>query len=399
MAITFAEPGGDATYNATNGANGGFWGEVGVAPAVATDFVHGSHTYSIKFRPNFADRLATQRGIISGAGARISFWAYFVAFGVDTGRMLLVNDSAGLTTLYMTATTGGALGVVDGSNNTVVNSSINLSTGQWYRISLAMTISSTTVNRFELFVDGVSAGSATNVSLVRSGIDYVWFGNWTPDSTMDWRLSDTYIDNSSSLTDTGSIWITPKRPVSNGTANEFTTQIGSGGSGYGSGHSPQVNERPATLTNGWSLSNTTKATEEYTIEGLTVGDFNLTGATIVDYLGWVNTKVNSLANSPVHNIIVGGTATSITEDTGAAVYVKGKGSSTYPAGNTDIGMDAQYTTTPHLTSLFDCGIVFAYIPAVSGPANMKSYDGNLKANIKSMSGNLIANVKSFDGNS
>lgn len=37
--------------------------------------------------------------------------------------------------------------------------------------------------------------------------------------------------------------------------------------------------------------------------------------------------------------------------------------------------------------------------AASGPANLKSYDGNVKANIKSMNGNLIANVKSFDGNS
>lgn len=35
----------------------------------------------------------------------------------------------------------------------------------------------------------------------------------------------------------------------------------------------------------------------------------------------------------------------------------------------------------------------------SGPANLKSYDGNVKANIKSMNANLIANVKSFDGNS
>lgn len=34
----------------------------------------------------------------------------------------------------------------------------------------------------------------------------------------------------------------------------------------------------------------------------------------------------------------------------------------------------------------------------TGPANLKSLDGNLKANIKSISGNLIANVKKFDGN-
>lgn len=35
----------------------------------------------------------------------------------------------------------------------------------------------------------------------------------------------------------------------------------------------------------------------------------------------------------------------------------------------------------------------------SGPANLKSFDGNVKSNIKSISGNLIANIKSLDGNS
>lgn len=37
--------------------------------------------------------------------------------------------------------------------------------------------------------------------------------------------------------------------------------------------------------------------------------------------------------------------------------------------------------------------------SASGPTNLKSYDGNLKANIKSIAGNLIANVKSLSGNS
>jgi len=45
------------------------------------------------------------------------------------------------------------------------------------------------------------------------------------------------------------------------------------------------------------------------------------------------------------------------------------------------------------------GIVFSIAPAVAaGPANLKSYDTNLKANIKSMNTNLIANVKTFDTN-
>lgn len=36
--------------------------------------------------------------------------------------------------------------------------------------------------------------------------------------------------------------------------------------------------------------------------------------------------------------------------------------------------------------------------ASTGPTNLKSLDGNLKANIKSVSGNLIGNVKSISGN-
>jgi hypothetical protein len=43
-------------------------------------------------------------------------------------------------------------------------------------------------------------------------------------------------------------------------------------------------------------------------------------------------------------------------------------------------------------------VSFSPVPA-SGPANLKSYNGNAVANIKSMFGNVIANVKSFDGNS
>lgn len=38
-------------------------------------------------------------------------------------------------------------------------------------------------------------------------------------------------------------------------------------------------------------------------------------------------------------------------------------------------------------------------PFITGPANLKSYNTNLKANIKSINTNLIANVKSLNTNS
>jgi hypothetical protein len=41
---------------------------------------------------------------------------------------------------------------------------------------------------------------------------------------------------------------------------------------------------------------------------------------------------------------------------------------------------------------------FEFALAAAGPANLKSYNTNLKANIKTMNTNPIANVKTFDTN-
>lgn len=40
--------------------------------------------------------------------------------------------------------------------------------------------------------------------------------------------------------------------------------------------------------------------------------------------------------------------------------------------------------------------VFTVSTAAAGPANLKSYNTNLKANIKSINTNLIANVKTYN---
>jgi hypothetical protein len=176
-------------------------------------------------------------------------------------------------------------------------------------------------------------------------------------------MSDFYIDNSSSLTDTGNIWVTAKRPVANGTTNGFSTQIGSGGSGYGTGHSPQVNERPLSTTNGWSMVGAGSAvTEEYNIEGKSVGDIDISTATIIDWLGWVSIK--ALAGE-TGNVIIDGASVAQAITTTATLYTKIKGSATYPAGT---GADIGFQTTTALTtvSLYECGVIVAYIPASGG---------------------------------
>ncbi len=208
-------------------------------------------------------------------------------------------------------------------------------------------------------MNGVSNISITNATLNSTGSIQIRIGNSNVDATMDYRTSDHYIDNDSSLTDTGDVWVTAKRPVSNGAANNFTTQIGSGGSGYGTGHSPQVNERPLSTTNGWSMVGAGSAvTEEYNVESQTTGDINIRNSYIVDYVGWA--YMSSLVSETVQMIVNGvSTAQAITSTN--TMYTKVAGSTTYPAGTgTDIGV----TTDTSLTtvSLFETGIMVAYIP-------------------------------------
>ena len=60
---------------------------------------------------------------------------------------------------------------------------------------------------------------------------------------------------------------------------------------------------------------------------------------------------------------------------------------------------AAWTVTKDDPGFAWCSLSLSFKPAPAvGPANLKSYNTNLKANIKSIDTNLIANVKSFDTN-
>lgn len=362
MATEFLEPGGDANFE-INSSTGSFWSTNSGAPAIATDFVHGGHIKSIKYRPAFGDCLTTP-AVVSDAGSRISFYIYLATLSSATSIIFRAEVTRVGLRQNLRITSAGVLQLWNASVAQIGTNGATLSTGVWYRISLAYTITSTTVNRFELFVNGVSSISITNATLTTIGATFVSIGNVSSNATLDFRSSDHYIDNSSSLTDTGNIWVTAKRPNANGTTNGFTTQIGAGGSGYGSGHSPQVNERALSITNGWSMIGAgSEVTEEYNIESAATGDIDITADPtyqIVDWLGWISTK--ALVGETA-SVIIDGASVAQAITTSITLYTKIKGSSTYPSGaGADIGM---ITTTALTTvSLYECGVVVAYIPAV-----------------------------------
>lgn len=351
-ATKFLEPGSDATFTVVANSGAGFWDIVSGAPASVSDFVHGTHQRSIQCRPNNADVLFTTN--LADSGTRISMYVYLVAYPASN-RTLWDTNSAEFS---LGISTTGVLSFKGTSGST-------LALNTWYRISMAYTVTSSTVNEFRIFVNGVQDITKSNQVLSATGSTQLRFGNISTDTTYDVRFSDIYIDGLASLTDPGDIWVTAKRPFANGALNEFTTQIGAGGSGYGSGHSPQVNERPLSNTNGWSIQNAALKTEEYTIEGLSTGDFDLTTATLIDYIGWIDAKVGSNSTG---NIIVNGVTSNISVTTTEKIFTKKTTSSTYPSGTSAIGIDNNAVN--QLFSLYECGVLVAFIPSSSSHNNL-----------------------------
>jgi len=354
MATIFLEPGGDSDFGVA------LWAGVNTAPAVATDFVHGGHIKSIKYRAANADFVKTAVGSCVDAGGRFNCWIYLNVLNTAVAT-IIANDNSGGTLLYRVRLSAANKLQVWNASAQMGTDGATVTSGVWHRIAFCWTVTSTTVNRFVVFLDGVQTISVTNGTLSATGTSLTSIGNESGESALDMRSSDHYLDNSSALTDPGNIWVTAKRPFSNGTTNGFTTQIGSGGSGYGTGHAPQVNERPLSTTNGWSMVGAGSAiTEEYSIESQSAGDINITGSTIVDFMGWLDAK--SLAGETA-SLILAGSTSNISLTSTITIFEKIAGSTTYPAGGTDIGI---ITTTALTTvSLYECGIAVAYIPAVS----------------------------------
>lgn len=288
-----------------------------------------------------------------------------------TNFLMLLTSANGSGRMGLGMNTNGTLNFAQKGATLQANGSTTLVANTWYRIGISYTNVSASTWAAKVYINGtleINASAAIQGNSTAQTIACVSYGQnssslgsfSTPGISTIWA-DDMYIDNRTDLTDCGDIRVTAKRPVSNGTTNGFTTQIGSGGSGYGSGHAPQVNERPLSLTNGWSMVGAGSAiTEEYTIEGASVGDVDISTATIKDYVGWVDVKALIAETA---NIVLNGSSSNISVTTAAKIFMKAAGSTSYPSGGADIGVITSTTVTTF--SLYECGVLFAYTPATA----------------------------------
>lgn len=362
--VALLEPGGDSDFSL-----GKFMSNNGAT--IVSDFLHGTHQKSIRYSPNIASQEQSAIGVVADPGSRISVYIYLVAYPTISAQILQVRQLDAMTTCWSVSLTTSGVLQLSGTSAQIGSNGSTLSLGQWYRISVAYTITSGAVYSISLYKNGVLDISGSNSPAIGTATSVFVIGNLNLDTTLDFRSSDRYIDNlPSSTSDIASdVWVTAKRPVSNGTTNGFTTRIGAGGSGYGSGHSPQVNERPLSATNGWSaVISGTAATEEYTIEAASVGDIDTSSGTILGVLGWVSASALAAENA---SMIIAGNTTQVPLTSTQTTFFNAGVVNTYPAGGTDIGLTT--TTASTTVSLYEAGMMIAYTPGVPQPPVAESY--------------------------
>lgn len=333
-----------------------------------------------------AANTSTADGILSDAGRRISFRLRLSALPPTHPTVILTCAQAfastgnGTFVFGLNATGHIVIGNEGGASSFLGTSVAALVTNTWtQRIAMAYVITDATHWTLKLYINGVLDTTLTqaNGTLANLGSSVLSIGLGGGPGTagfdggtgaMTAWYRDIYVDDGTDLADPASnptnantLRLTAKRPNANGTATNFATQIGSGGSGYGSGHSPQVNERASSDANGWSATVVASAiTEEYTVENVATGDVDLTGKVIDGVLGWIRA---SSTLTETDNIIVDGTVTAITVTSTIKTFFKASATPTvYPAGSgTDIGM--QTNATAATASLYEAGIIVASTPA------------------------------------
>ena len=324
----------------------------------ATDQLHGQ-VRSLKCAAGGSggQAQATTKSCLADAGTESTIWMYLSPNATLTNIFLQAKNAANLEFQLQWNDATGAIDIaIVGS--VLGAGSIVVPLNTWFRLSIAYAVTSTTVFTIQVYVEGVAdALASSSGTLAHIGATTWTFGFPSGLSGATVWFSDIVVVTGGVPTDLGDIRCTPKLPFANGTTNGFTTQIGSGGSGYGTGHAPQVNERPTNNANGWSMVGAGSAvTEEYSIEGAAVGDVNIAGLTVYALMGWMNAKS---ATGETAKLVLAGTQTNKVLTSTEALFIQGLLTSSYPAGGTDIGIITSTTVTT--VSLYECGVVVAYL--------------------------------------
>lgn len=378
--IMFRDPGSDALQDLSFWPQGATLGTGTRSSVVDPDDATRRALKMVSAALNDRAYICTADGVCADAGAGISFRVRMSSVAPSTRTLISFIEAAGDGSLItgLAIDTNGQFTLVGRNTGTGFgrNGTATPAANTWVQIDMALVITSGTSFTVKLWVNNILDATLTNADgtlSVTGASDFCLGLSGGPSSNYDitgvsvltcW-YKDVVVDNRTDLTNPGNRSVVAQRAFANGATNGFATQIGSGGSGYGSGHAPQVNEQTSALTNGWSqVGSGSAVTEEYNIEGLAAGVVDLTGQTILDVAGGLYASSNS---SETAQIIVNGTQTAITLTATPTLFVQQSATPTvYPAGTgTDIGIVTATTLTT--VQLYEAFVLVVYAPPGPDP--------------------------------
>lgn len=318
-----------------------------------------------------AQATTTKAGAIAAAGRGIP--RYFRFNSLPTAGQFLGVLVVGSSTTVCLSVSVDSNGKLCLRNNTATIGAVGattLSVNTWYRVSLSYTVTTTTnwSAKVSLGQAGDSPAYSGALELSRTNADAT-LSTATADrlqafipspagANITLNITHTVVDDRTDLTDPGNQKTSAKLPTTT-TTNSFDTTVGTGA----------VNERPVSTTNGKTHAGLTDVDQDYEIQAVSVGDADLTGATIVGYVGWVSSALSSATGTPTSKLILAGARTAQVVDpngTSAVLTTTVVTSSSYPqhANGKNIGMSS--STIAADAQLADCGVIVVYTPAVAG---------------------------------
>ena len=312
-------------------------------------------------------------GILGDAGRRISVYVNFTNSPTSNLKIVGMANSGGTNVFKLIMTSGGVLNL-ENDASTVLGSGGTLSTGTWYRISIAYTVTSTTVYAATVYLNGTQIISACDGATGCSGATLS--GTTSANLFLGWQtagngngsvmhVDDVYVDSGSDLSDTGDVHVTAKLPITSA-ANNYSQQGTGSLSGFTTCTSgtqcEYVNERPLDV-NAYLQATTNSSTQEFGIQSASAGDVNIpSNAGLIGDQAWAYISSNATCSSGNAKIINNGVSTNMTLPTTNTMETNYASITTFPSANTTVGMTSCSAGTARTINLYEAGEQIAYIP-------------------------------------
>ncbi len=381
--VVFLDAGTDATFDTS------FYTVAGTVASATDQVFTGPHSLKLSTGSPAVTATATVSAILADAGRRISVYFRYDTTPAANSGVITIGTSATAAIFTLQVQTSNVLRLLPNGPASPVDGTTVLSTGTWYRITFAYTITNSTTYSVKVYLNGVleittsNVGTLTNITSANFRLLWPLGAGATTNAWFD----NLYIDDGTDLADPGNMLVTAKRPNANGATDTFDSTTTTTNSGYGTGNSIYVNQRPLLTTGARFRSATGVCTENYAVENAATGDVDLTGKTIVGWLAWMQASGVSTDKIWDNGSVFLPTNANVSGTAGIRWHATT--SATYPSSTACAGMDRP-TSSATDAVLNECGLIVAYLGSTAYTQSLSASTTAMSASI--MRGRLIVSA-------